>query len=129
MLIKEHTDSEQILSLLASGESDENIRRVIADIQKISRMLDADCFPASPCADQYLQALRQAYRDDLYALYGSRAGNTAHPGSSFLQLEQMRRDLLLVAARHLERSGRLTYRSRAQGHGYTGEYAIKKGHG
>jgi len=124
-----YAENEQILSLLEAGETDESIRSVIDDVRRAGRMLSSGSFHADSAPEQFLHALRDAYRDDLYAMYGPRAAATDHPGSSFLQLEQMQRDLMRIAAIRLRRSGRLTPKqpAAAYDHARAEKCAAKRG--
>ena len=102
------SENEQILTLLEAGEKDESIRRILLDIRRIGRLLDADSFVPSPLHDHLLSALEHAYGGDLLALYGMRAVHAPPTGSVYLRLEQFKRDLIRIAAMRLMQCGRIT---------------------
>lgn len=128
-------DSPDILTLLSAFESEDSIRAVFEDIRKISMLLRHYSFRSFRMPEQLCLSLEEAYRADLYALYGERAHAGRRTDSMYLRLEQLQDDLLRIAALRLCRSGRLSL-SREQ---LTGSLALlhaairmqaaKKGHG
>jgi len=102
------TDSGEVFSLLSAFEGEDRIRAVFDDIRRIDMLLRHYSFRSFRMPEQLCLSLEEAYRSELYALYGERAQAGRRMDSTYLRLEQLHSDLLRIAALRLCRSGRLT---------------------
>ena len=128
-------DNPELFTLLSVFEDEDRIRAVFEDIRKISMLLRHYSFRSFRMPEQLCLSLEEAYRSDLYALYGDRAHAGRRTDSTYLRLEQLQDDLLRIAALRLCRSGRLSLsREQLTGsltllHAALSAQAAKKGHG
>jgi hypothetical protein len=58
--------------------------------------------------EQLCRALEESYRSELYTLYGERIYAHKRSDSAYLRLDQLRSDLLRIAALRLCRCGRIS---------------------
>lgn len=100
-------DNREIFALLSAFEGEDRIRAVFEDIRRISILLRHYSFRSFRMPEQLCLSLEEAYRSDLYALYGSRIYPDRQTDSAYLRLEQLQTDLLRVAALRLCTAGRL----------------------
>lgn len=102
------SDGREIFSLLSAFESEDRIRAVFEDIRRISMLLRHYSFRSFRMPEQLCLSLEEAYRSDLYTLYGGHIPMQKRTDSAYLRLEQLQGDLLRVAALRLCTAGRLT---------------------
>ena len=98
----------EILTLLSSFTNEDRIRAVLEDIRRISSLLRHYSFRSVRMPEQLCRALEEAYRSELFALYGDRLYAHKHSDSTDLRLDQLRSDLLRIAALRLCRCGWFT---------------------
>ena len=100
--------SKDMLALLSTFESEDRIRAVLEDIRRISSLLRHYSFRSVRMPEQLCRALEEAYRSELYTLYGERIYAHKRSDSAYLRLDQLRSDLLRIAALRLCQCGRLS---------------------
>ena len=110
MLSQSHAFSAdgEILTLLSAFTNEDCIRAVLEDIRRISSLLRHYSFRSVRMPEQLCRALEEAYRSELYTLYGERIYAHKRSDSAYLRLDQLRSDLLRIAALRLCRCGRIS---------------------
>ena len=110
MLSQSHAFSAdgEILTLLSAFTNEDCIRAVLEDIRRISSLLRHYSFRSVRMPEQLCRALEEAYRSELYTLYGERIYVHKRSDSAYLRLDQLRSDLLRIAALRLCRCGRIS---------------------
>lgn len=110
MLSQSHAFSadSEILTLLSAFTNEDCIRAVLEDIRRISSLLRHYSFRSVRMPEQLCRALEESYRSELYTLYGERIYAHKRSDSAYLRLDQLRSDLLRIAALRLCRCGRIS---------------------
>ena len=110
MLSQSHAFSAdgEILTLLSAFTNEDCIRAILEDIRRISSLLRHYSFRSVRMPEQLCFALEEAYRSELYTLYGERIYAHKRSDSAYLRLDQLRSDLLRIAALRLCRCGRIS---------------------
>ena len=110
MLSQSHAFSAdgEILTLLSAFTNEDCIRAVLEDIRRISSLLRHYSFRSVRMPEQLCRALEESYRSELYTLYGERIYAHKRSDSAYLRLDQLRSDLLRIAALRLCRCGRIS---------------------
>ena len=110
MLSQSHAFSAdgEILTLLSAFTNEDCIRAVLEDIRRISSLLRHYSFRSVRMPEQLCRALEESYRSELYTLYGERIYAHKRSDSTYLRLDQLRSDLLRIAALRLCRCRKLT---------------------